>query len=156
MCVCVCERAGGGGWGLRGEGEKEKRREIHSILITVWSWFDLRYFVEKSHYGPKYTKYSCKSSSPSALGRRTCIRTRFTNVFCHHHRHHHHHHHHQNWKPISSPLHTDLSFFCTSSVMHVFVVRVWVCARVCLRVCDDMSVSFCLCKRSELFRDGAP
>ena len=37
---------------------------------------------------------------------------------------------------------------CTnpSSVMHVFGVR----------VCDEMSVSICLCKRSGLLRDRAP
>ena len=82
----------------------------------------------------------------------------------------------QNWKPISSPLHTDLSFYqpitsnaCVCSVcvractcicvcVHVCVslcVCVCVCC-VCACVCDEMSVSLYLCKCSELLRDGAP
>ena len=39
-----------------------------------------------------------------------------------------------------------------SPVMHVFVV----CVRACVRVCDEMSVVLCSCQRSGLLRDGAP
>ena len=62
----------------------------------------------------------------------------------------------QNWKPVSSLLHTDLSFssHCTSQspVMHVLVV----CVCVCVCVCDEISLSLCLCKCSGLLRDGVP
>ena len=68
----------------------------------------------------------------------------------------------QNWKPVSSPLHTDLSFYLsiTSKVciccVCVCVLCVYVCVCVCARVCDEMSVSLYLCKCSELLRDWAP
>ena len=74
-------------------------------------------------------------------------------------------------KTISSPLHTDLSFY---QFIHVFFVCVggWglgcgglgvgvgvggcAHASVCVCVCDEMRVSLYLCKHSELLRDGAP
>ena len=73
----------------------------------------------------------------------------------------------QNWKPTSSLLHTDLSFFSHATnpppAMHVFgvcVCCVWACMRmsvyvhVCAQVCDEMSVSISLCKCSGLLWDG--
>ena len=86
----------------------------------------------------------------------------------------------QNWKPISPPLHTDLSFYqsitsnaCVCSVCVCLCVCLWVCVHVhlcvcgcmhlcvcmslcvcvCVCVCDEMRVSLYLCKCSELLRD---
>ena len=82
-------------------------------------------------------------------------------------------------KPISSPLHADLSFYqsiisnacmcsvsvcvclcvCTCVCISVCVhMCVYVCVhmRACVRACDEMSVSFYLCKHSGLLQVGVP
>ena len=54
----------------------------------------------------------------------------------------------QNSKPISSLLHTDLSFFShcinPSPVLHVFVARA--CVRACVRACACVCVCVCATK----------